>query len=76
MFESFHGLFRIFDRVSSNPTSQKLQPPLLSVSEAVKSPLSYGAGGGPAKQKCESGIAVRLVDLHTARELRTRRSEL
>ena len=84
-FESFtssyaHGLRGTFDRVSSNPTSQKLQPPpavwAQSVSNAVKHPLSYGAGGGPAKQKCQSGIAIRLVNPHTARELRTRRSEL
>ena len=49
-----------------------------SVSKAVKSPLSYGAGGGsgPAEQKCESGIEIQLVTPHTARELRTRRGEL
>ena len=85
-FESFttsyaHSLRGTFDRVSSNPTSQKLQPAAVWAPKRVESGETptfvwRRRRKRPAKQKYQSGIAIQLVNPHTAKELRTRRNEL
>ena len=47
-----------------------------SVSKTVESSLSYGGAATPAERKRESGVAIQPMNPSTARELRTRRSEL
>ena len=62
-----------FDCVSSNPSSQKLQPPYRRAAvwakKCVKSgekAYGHGTGGGPAEQKCERSIAIHPVNPHIA----------